>query len=612
MEPTLIVFAIRAVLRVGRAGMQAFNQYERDREALLPRLQKTDFMTEDEFIATTLRIDATARLEDATDLGHFWTGIGPLPSDPRAKEVLRQAALQIDAARKAHDHGYLPELGAELAGGALIKQWSESKEPVPPWARLALTMADVALEFFAAKPSVLGIGSNGEKLIGAFAGNLAELIPDDTEAFGLKRQFGERLVEIMLRAGLETLSEHSGLVLRQEHLQQLVREALPPLIAALPQTLSEQSQWRDVMEALLGPTVQAALTVLAANPSTYFGRTFDPGQALGAVTQALLKQANALGLRDQFSDAGLAALFHSVAHVAAERPELFLGRPDSTGEKIAAALFVKVATTLTNASPPFNTDLGIDLIVAAMDILRTNVPGFLDPQQPWEAMAATAAQQVIQGLQDGFKTRGLSGLHQLLSQRQLTELGRIFLTQISKTPQMVVGGRLELQAIVQGVAEAMAQDTHLLLTPDDWLRLAEVAAGEAVANPGRLFKLAPSAPGDAVGTVLIHGLLAVAAAELQSGGRDAGGVMFGATLREAIVIALHAASGNAKAVLQNQQALQQLAQNLSDLVRGEPGRFGSKEWLGLYRRLAPKALGEGAVTLTEPLITEILAGGVGS
>jgi hypothetical protein len=611
MDPTLIVFAIRAVIRVGRAGTQAFNQYERDRDAILPTLPKADF-TEDRFISTTLIMHAPERLEDATDLGRFWTGIGPLPSDPRAKEVLRQAALQIEAGLKARELGYLPEVGAEVVGGMMIKQWSESKEPIPPWAHLALTMADVALEFFAANPSVLGIGGNGEKLIGAFAGNLAELIPDDPEPFGLKRQFGERLVQIMLRAGLETLSQHSGLVLRQEHLQQLVREALPPLIEALPQALSEQSQWRDVVEALLGPTAQAALTVLAANPQAYFGREFDPGQALGAVTQALLKQASAMGLRDQFSDAGLVALFHSVAQVAAERPELFLGRPDSTGETIAAALFVKVAETLKNASPPFNTDLGIDLVVAALDVLRTNVPGFLDPQQPWEAMAATAAQQVIQGLADGFKTRGLSGLHQLLSQRQLTDLGRIFLTQVSKTPQMLVGDRLELQAIVQGVAAAMAQDTHLLLTADDWLTLAEVAAAEAVANPGRLFKLAPSSPGDAVGTVLIQGLLAVAAAEVQSGGRDAGGVLFGDTLREAMVIALHAASGNAKAALQNQQALQQLAQRLSDLVRSEPGRFGSQEWLVLYRGLVPKALAEGTVTLTEPLITEILAGGVRS
>src|SRR5262245_35146609 len=103
MDPTLIVFAIRAALRLGRAGTQAFNQYERDREALLPTLPKVDF-TEDEFIETTLRVHATNRLKDATDLGRFWPGVGPLPSDPRGKEVLRQAALQIDAELKAHDH----------------------------------------------------------------------------------------------------------------------------------------------------------------------------------------------------------------------------------------------------------------------------------------------------------------------------------------------------------------------------------------------------------------------------------------------------------------------------------------------------------------------------
>ena len=115
-----------------------------------------------------------------------------------------------------------------------------------------------------------------------------------------------------------------------------------------------------------------------------------------------------------------------------------------------------MAETLKNASPPFNTDLGIDLVVAALETLTTAAPGLLDPQKPWEGMAATAAAQVIQGLEDGFKTVGLHGLQQHLSPRHLTALGRMFLTQVAQTPQMLVGDRLDLQAIVQGVAEAMA------------------------------------------------------------------------------------------------------------------------------------------------------------
>src|SRR5262249_45012731 len=183
MDPELIVFAIRAVLRVGRAGTLAANQYARDRKILLPKLKALPF-TEDDFIQTTLRTRAEARLKDENDLGRFWKGVGPLPNDPD-REVLRLAAVQIEAELTAHNAGQLPVAGAEMAGRVLPGRWFKSREPVPPWARLTLTMADIALEFFAADPSVLGIGGNGEKLIGAFAGNLAELIPDDPEEFGV-------------------------------------------------------------------------------------------------------------------------------------------------------------------------------------------------------------------------------------------------------------------------------------------------------------------------------------------------------------------------------------------------------------------------------------------
>jgi hypothetical protein len=109
---------------------------------------------------------------------------------------------------------------------------------------------------------------------------------------------------------------------------------------------------------------------------------------------------------------------------------------------------------------------------------------------------------------------------------------------------------------------------------------------------------------------LIRGLLGVAAAELKSGGRDAGGVLFGATLRQAILMTLRVAAGNSKAAEQNVQVLVQVAKQVSDLVRSDPGRFGSREFLLIYRTVVSKALGEGAVQLTEPFIKQILAGGV--
>jgi hypothetical protein len=81
-------------------------------------------------------------------------------------------------------------------------------------------LADVALEFVGANPSVLGVGGNGEKLIGAFAANLAEMVPDDADARGPRSQFAEQVVGIVLRAGLDALSRHPDTVVGSQHLRQ--------------------------------------------------------------------------------------------------------------------------------------------------------------------------------------------------------------------------------------------------------------------------------------------------------------------------------------------------------------------------------------------------------
>jgi len=43
MNPTLVVMAVRAAIRLMRTGEQAFGQYARDRAVMLPLLQKVEF-----------------------------------------------------------------------------------------------------------------------------------------------------------------------------------------------------------------------------------------------------------------------------------------------------------------------------------------------------------------------------------------------------------------------------------------------------------------------------------------------------------------------------------------------------------------------------------------
>jgi len=84
--------------------------------------------------------------------------------------------------------------------------------------------------------------------------------------------------------------------------------------------------------------------------------------------------------------------------------------------------------------------------------------------------------------------------------------------------------------------------------------------------------------------------------EFRAVGRDGGCVLFGPTLREAAATLLRAVTTQAESALEHREAAAALALRLSQIVRAEPGRFSSSEWLWLYRRLLPAVLA-GASTI---------------
>jgi hypothetical protein len=304
------------------------------------------------------------------------------------------------------------------------------------------------------------------------------------------------------------------------------------------------------------------------------------------------------------------SLYQAALGAAAERPELFLGQPGTPAEQHSSDLFAKVASTFKDNPPPFNGDLGADLAVAVLDTLKQDGPRFFGKDGAWEDVVATISLQVVNGFKDALTDPSTGGIKSFFSQGQLIALARVFLTKAAETPGMLAGGSTELQAIVRGVAKAMAEDKNLLLSPGDWLKVAAVAAEEAAANPQRLFKINDRTPAGAIGSELIKDLLSVANVELAAGGRQQGGVLLGSTLREAITLVLRTVAGNVKAAVNNQAALKGLATTLSEFVRSHPDQYGSKEWLFLYRRLITHVLHSGQIdTLTEEQVRQILEGG---
>ena len=594
------------------AADKAYTQHARDKAVLLPSAKVTLAANTADIVAMFVDGPHQDLVGPTGRLSRYWKDGGPNPDVEDAFTTLMAEAMQLkmEGGSASTDAG-LSDRTKELAGAMMIEQWAENKGPIRPLGRMVLTMTDVALDYFAANPGVLGVGGNGEKLIAAFAFNLERLIPDDAEQFGPKSQFAERMVQIVLSAGLETFQENPTLLVNEEHLQKLIVNSLPPVIESLPTKLSEQSKWQDVADALIGPASSAAIQTIAENQKAFLGSEFAVDKTFGALTNALLKQAARTGLVKQFSAEGYMALYRSALGVVAAHPELFLGKAANNAEKIANALLSSVAKELQGAEVPFNGDVGLHLAVAALDSLKMNAPMLFDKDDAWEQVASGMLQQVVGGLSVWIDKKAWKEGKIPFSTDQLVELGRIFLIQAGKTPGMLAGDRTEVKAIVAGVAKAMAADSELLLTPDNWLRIAAVAAEEAAANPGRLFGLKEDETAEAIGTEIIGALLQTASEYFKTVGRDGQGVLFGDTLAEAIVVTLRSTGGNIAQVAspEGQAALKKLSKNLNQVVDGSPKEFGSKEWLRLYRSQIGSVLKTGKFEdLTKADMLRILEG----
>jgi len=587
MDPTLILFGIQAVIRLGKIGKDASEQYVRDAEALFPDIREprfdrgtfvTDFFLNEDYQHFVKGADAPYK--------EFWGSHG-VKNDLNSVDTLFAAAVQIKSEEGIDMNKWLAD-SQVIAGATLVQQWDPNKPaPLSPFARVILAAGDIALEYVSVNPGLLGAGGNGQKLIGAFAKNLSDLLPDDGN-FGDNHKFGERLLGAFLRAGLETINSHPGWVVSEAHMQKLISASVEPIVKALPANITGQIKYREVTDALMGPAASAAMQTLAKYPDAFFGEDFRAEAAIGALTQALLGQAAKTGLNDQFTKAGLLDLYRAALGVAAQKPRLFLKSNGDPKDHLAENLIANFASVLMQAPPPFNGSVGVQLAAAALEAVSANAHRFAEQAKPWEQTASDMVSKVAEQLAKAFKEN--RGIENAFSKTQLIELGQIMFNHIASTPEMILGPEDALAQLVGTVAQAMAKDDKLLLDSGDWLEIAKVAAQEAAANPARLFKLDANHPNQTLAAQIIKSVLSSAGAIFDQESLKGKTVLFGKTLREVIIIVLRATSGSPEAAQKYLLSIELLIAGLNELVAKNSDQFGDKEWLHLFRVLLTSVL----------------------
>lgn len=619
MNQALIVFGIQSTLRAAQAGADLYGEHARDRRVFLPNLelpegsrssQLLQFLTENPLTGNENR--EYSDVWDSTQKELKTTN--PELIDPAYAFMLEQKAkLLLNGGRDEQDTAREAKM---LAAGRMVEQWRADRKPPSALIRMALTLTDIGLEFVSSDPSILGLSSRGEKLIVAFANNMQILLPDEVTAFGPKADFADRVLGVFLRAGLGSLASNASTVFEDEDIAKLIEGVTKPIIDALPENIADQIKYRDLVDALAGPSAEAAFKTLAENTEIYLGKAFADEKALGVVTTALFGQIhNAThngSIVDAFSEQGLIRLYKVGLGVAVERPGLFIGEDSSVKSRLFRELLSDAATTLSS-HPRFKGPVGASLASMVLESVSQNVPALLKlkPDEPWEKVATKTLTQITKGLADALNTLDANGSPKgalkSFSDGQLLEFGRVILAQVSKTPGMLGVDRSEVQSIVAGMAEVMAVDDNLLLSADEWIQITAVASQKAASNPGRLFGISVEDQGGALAVSVIKSVLDVAGRSWSNSGRSDRPLLFGETLEAALKAVIEALSGDITAIVNQPNLVDGLMQKIMSKAATNPEKIGSEGVLKVLNTFIGKVLASGSLPTDQEIEVALLS-----
>ncbi len=597
MPSELIIAGIKATLRAAQAGASLYSEHARDRAIFLPDIELPPGSEQSklrEFLLDnpdlTQKIPEFKVVWDAED--QLLIDSAPQVMDAAIAQMFKHKALsklQVQGADQANEEATL------LAGGRMVEQWRKEKKPPSPLARMALTITDIGFEFVVANPSLLGVGTKGEKLVVAFATNMTEVIPDSVNQFGSKEQFSDRVFGIFLRAGLSTLAANSSTIISDQNVAKLIKGVTLPVVEAFPETLAEQIHYSEIVEAIAGSAAEVALSLLSENTNEYLGGELANDAALGAVTSALFEQIKSITaagcITDTFTHSGTVSLYEAGLSVAKRHPELFI---KDTGEPVTELFQNLLSGTSETLIQHKNLKGSVGAAIGAMaiEVIGEHATGMLklSSDKPWEQVTIDVINQVAGAINTALDSS--SGSIQLLDDKQIVEIGRIVLTQVSKSPGMIGADRTEIAAIVSGLLEAMSADDTLLLTGNEWLRVIGVAAEKAAENPGKLFSFADSS-GEQLATKVIKSVLNAAGTKWQQGGRESGTLLFGPLLGDVLETALSSLAGNITGVVNNPSIIGQFTTQLLEFAENNPNQIGSDNLRFLFKTLIVEVIATG-------------------
>jgi hypothetical protein len=580
MDVALIISGIRAVLRAAQSGAVLYAEHARDRAIFLPRVQLPELTIRTQ-LDMYLRENVALQQVDVFD--EIWTGEnGVVLSqdatvyDPAFAEMQKRKAL---AKLNADDFNDQYEAGM-IGAGALVEQWRLSKEPPSVVARFALTIADIGLEFVSTNPSLFGVSGKGEALVVSFASHLEAIIPDEVGDFGSKQGFTNRLLGNVLRAALTTLAENPDSVFDDDNTRMLVTSFMGPVIASMPSDLNEYLNYQDVVDAMTGPAIGALLGVVAENPGQYLGDSVKNDKALSALSKAVISEAAKISVDSSILDLlgkeGMLSLYQAGMDVAITHPEIFINSDEPYADAYKA-LISGVASQLRE-SPKLDKTVVTGIASEVVKVVGYHAGTLfeLDGDDSWDKVALGIIKHITADINTALTSP--NGAQKLFTREDFKTMALIVVAEVNENPLMLGVESDGVQAIVKNVSQIMVADQSLLLTREDWLVVASMAAAQAAQNPGKLLDLDSQ-----VLNKVLSALLQVASTTWQNAvATGMPKLAFGRTLMSMIEMVIEQMANNITGIKQHPARVSEFLEVLLNIAEENPDAIGSTNLLKVF------------------------------
>lgn len=488
MEPTLVLFAIQAGIRLGRKVYDVMVEKNFDRPLLFPM---------GDLAGDPLSAAAQNYFDDPENPKN-WDWVkkgGPLneiykKNGPLAAYQTLLGLTEVDTSWKE---------AREIISG--LQEFAQYKDNQPDGTKQILGLVvDIGIDFlkvnpyFKIDPQSLQSGSAPQRVIGAFVTNLDDINFEDTNL--------PQIGGMVLQAGLEVFGENANLVTRDKGLQLLFRDVTNALIEDF-KTGTDQ----NFLERITGSLLRGAMTGITENPVLFIrGDSKEKKFIRKTVTDVL----NGLkGQEHLFTPTSVEIIFKNALVAVSEAADLI------TEDKFLEELIgntLKVLLT-KNGQKVFSEATFAAVVQVSLETLGKNVGSLVKLAGPERQFLVHGLTALTESL--GTTLKG-SDLTAIFSSNQLLDLTRVVLGAVAQHPQALLGESARpqdsvLANLITAVAGALQADPTKIISGEAYLQILQAVLQVGMQNANKiLLPLDPSKSLSAPVHQLLKGLLELA------------------------------------------------------------------------------------------------------